>query len=207
MSQNSSALVDLTPDKFKPIETTTLEHNGATLQFVLHTDKSEYVTGENIEINPQIMNVGTDPITIVHGDPPFIITVYDQKNKTTWEYPYPTLDIGYEVTLEPNMPYMWTKEKIDERYKIKLNNTGIYNIVSYASFGLHEEDVDSLQSWHLYAEPMKISVKSNVIQTPLKQFESGISIEEIQCREELELLLKTSNDHPICVRTGTPKSN
>ncbi len=203
LSQNSSALVDLTPDKFKPIETTALEHNGAILQFALQTDKSEYVTGENIEIDPQIVNTGTEPITIVHAHPPFIITIYDQNNKTVWEYPYPILDIGYEVTLEPHVPYAWTKEKLDESYKIKLNSTGTYNIMSYASFGLNEEDVDPLQSWHLYSEPLKISVKSNVIQTPLKQFESGTSLGEIQCREGLELLLKTSNNHPICVKPET----
>lgn len=203
-SQNSSAIVDLSPDEFKPIETTTLEHNGAILQFVLHANKLEYVTGEDIKIDPQIINVGTDPLTIVHGHPPFFITIYDQNNKTVWEYPYPILDIGYEVTIEPHIPYNWDKEKLDESYKIKLNDTGTYNVISYASFGLHEEDIDPLQTWYLYSEPLKITVKSeNEIPTPLKQFKSGIPLEEIQCREGLGPLVKTSDSHPICVKPET----
>jgi hypothetical protein len=41
LSHNSFALVDLTPDTSKPIETTTLEYDGAILQFILQTEESE----------------------------------------------------------------------------------------------------------------------------------------------------------------------
>jgi hypothetical protein len=36
--------------------------------------------------------------------------------------------------------------------------------------------------------------------TPLKQFKSGIMIEEIQCKENLVLVIKSSNGKPACVK-------
>lgn len=35
---------------------------------------------------------------------------------------------------------------------------------------------------------------------PLKQFKAGIPIEEIQCKEGLSLVIKSSNDNPACVK-------
>jgi hypothetical protein len=39
--------------------------------------------------------------------------------------------------------------------------------------------------------------------SPLKQFKSGIPIEEIKCRDNLQLILKTSNNSPTCVKPET----
>jgi len=39
--------------------------------------------------------------------------------------------------------------------------------------------------------------------SPLKQFKSGISIDEIQCKEGLELVIKSSNNSPACVQPHT----
>lgn len=41
---------------------------------------------------------------------------------------------------------------------------------------------------------------SREIPSPLKQFKSGIPIDEIQCKEGLELVIKSSNGSPACVR-------
>lgn len=40
---------------------------------------------------------------------------------------------------------------------------------------------------------------------PLKQFKSGIPIDEIQCKEGLELILRTSDSSPTCVKPETKK--
>ena len=39
--------------------------------------------------------------------------------------------------------------------------------------------------------------------SPLKQFKSGISMDKIQCRDNLQLILKTSNNSPTCVKPET----
>jgi hypothetical protein len=38
---------------------------------------------------------------------------------------------------------------------------------------------------------------------PLQQLKSGITIDKIQCRENLQLIIKTSNENPICVKPAT----
>jgi hypothetical protein len=38
---------------------------------------------------------------------------------------------------------------------------------------------------------------------PLQQLKSGITIDKIQCRENLQLVIKTSNENPICVKPAT----
>lgn len=39
--------------------------------------------------------------------------------------------------------------------------------------------------------------------SPLKQLKSGITVDEIQCKEELHLAIKTSNGNPICIKPET----
>jgi hypothetical protein len=39
--------------------------------------------------------------------------------------------------------------------------------------------------------------------TPLKQFKSGIPLNEIKCKEGLDLAVKKSNQHPICITNET----
>lgn len=41
------------------------------------------------------------------------------------------------------------------------------------------------------------------VDSPLKQFKSGIPIDKIQCRDNLQLILKTSNNSPTCVKSET----
>lgn len=41
------------------------------------------------------------------------------------------------------------------------------------------------------------------IDTPLKQFRSGVSIEEIKCKEGLHLVMKKTNGNPACLRPET----
>jgi len=42
-----------------------------------------------------------------------------------------------------------------------------------------------------------------VFEAPLKQFKSGITIEEIKCKDNLRLILKTGNNSPACVKPET----
>ncbi|QLH08757.1 hypothetical protein [Candidatus Nitrosotenuis sp. DW1] len=41
------------------------------------------------------------------------------------------------------------------------------------------------------------------ILSPLKQFRSGVSVDEISCKEDLILITKTSNENPACVKQET----
>lgn len=41
------------------------------------------------------------------------------------------------------------------------------------------------------------------INTPLKQFKSGVAAKDVTCKENLELILKTKDNSPICVKSDT----
>ncbi len=45
--------------------------------------------------------------------------------------------------------------------------------------------------------------KFQVITSPLKQHKDGIPINDIKCKEGLQLIIKASNDNPACVKSGT----
>lgn len=47
------------------------------------------------------------------------------------------------------------------------------------------------------------AVKQNIILPPLKQFNSGVAIENISCREGLYLAIKLHNKEPTCLKAGT----
>jgi hypothetical protein len=45
--------------------------------------------------------------------------------------------------------------------------------------------------------------QTRIIESPLKQFKAGIAIDKIQCKENLQLVIKTSNENPSCVKPET----
>jgi hypothetical protein len=54
-----------------------------------------------------------------------------------------------------------------------------------------------------YTSPIIRLTDENIILPPLKQIKSGISIDKIQCRDNLQLILKTSDNSPACVKPET----
>ncbi|HWP52450.1 MAG TPA: hypothetical protein VNK07_00150 [Candidatus Binatia bacterium] len=54
-------------------------------------------------------------------------------------------------------------------------------------------------SWQLGQKCLAMSK----IDSPLKQFRSGTPSQQVSCKDGFELLLKTSNGHPICVKPST----
>ena len=47
------------------------------------------------------------------------------------------------------------------------------------------------------------SLDKTIIESPLKQFKSGISPENVLCKEGLQLVVKTSNGNPACVKQSS----
>lgn len=45
----------------------------------------------------------------------------------------------------------------------------------------------------------------NFFKSPLQQFKSGIPINEIKCKDRLNLVIKSSNENPACVKAGSMK--
>ncbi|HEY8110284.1 MAG TPA: hypothetical protein VIG05_05420 [Candidatus Nitrosotenuis sp.] len=64
------------------------------------------------------------------------------------------------------------------------------------------------QSTHMiqpdeYIATLVITKINHDLLPPLQQLKSGIAIDKIQCKENLQLIIKTSNENPICVKPAT----
>ena len=57
----------------------------------------------------------------------------------------------------------------------------------------------------LSTSPATAQTPSNLVVTPLKQLGSGIVQKDISCRQGFELILKSENNYPICVKPQTAK--
>lgn len=139
-------------------EPTRFEYDGAVVVSAIDLEKYQYKVGERIEFKPKLINMGNKPITIVHADPPFIVNVYSPLGVPAWSYPYPILLSGAIVKLEPNIPYSWDEERIQQRYDIRLYMPGEYKLVSYWHFVVEESAGENLQTGDVYSEPVIIKI-------------------------------------------------
>lgn len=139
---------------------TRYEYEGAIIVSTIDLDKHEYKMGERIDIKPKLINVGNSTITILHGDPPFLIDVYSPVGTTAWSYPNPTLLVGQIAKLEPGVPYEWDEQMINERYgDIRLYFPGEYKIVSHSKFVIEEPgSTDLPKAAEVYSEPVSIRI-------------------------------------------------
>ncbi len=64
------------------------------------------------------------------------------------------------------------------------------------SDGIHE----IIYGFDDYQISLEIETKSSV-QPPLKQIENGVEPEKVSCKEGLELVFKTSDNSPACVKS------
>jgi hypothetical protein len=77
-------------------------------------------------------------------------------------------------------------------YLVKNGNS--YQISPY-SHVLGKEEMD-----------LKTNLPEDKIQSPLKQFKSGIAPKDVTCKQGLELVMKKSNGQPICVKGTSVKT-
>lgn len=68
------------------------------------------------------------------------------------------------------------------------------------AFTIYDDDGDTISHSEQFLVKGNTSLEND---SPLKQLKSGISIDEIQCKEGLELILKASDGSPTCVSPET----
>lgn len=87
---------------------------------------------------------------------------------------------------------------------VNLNRLAILTISATVSFLVF------CQVQHSYQEnPIDTSFQQNKtqdIQAPLEQYESGKAVKDIQCSSGLRLALKAENGHPVCLTTSTAQA-
>ena len=97
-----------------------------------------------------------------------------------------------------------------EKQKVSLDNqVKSGNLKEWIESGYTTQNFTNYNVWFYYyvndkapapeGYELDAIVTSREILPPLKQFKSGISIGEIQCKKDLELVIKSSNGSPACV--------
>jgi hypothetical protein len=56
---------------------------------------------------------------------------------------------------------------------------------------------------HLSDYVVTFTISKSEIPSPYKQFKSGVISKDVQCKDELQLVLKATNNSPICVKSST----
>ena len=124
------------------------------------------------------------------------------------------LDISLEIELPRNMLDPKTNDK-DSRFFVLRDGEEInYEEIPYRdyrklsmSFPHNTNEIEIIHAFVLALKPPMCKVTDNppysLILPPLKQFKSGVPVDEIQCKEGFLKVIKKSNGNPACVKPET----
>ena len=134
------------------------------------------------------------PQGLTQGEVAFVMKIVlssTQVQEIIGERPYQTYCCGYEYNQTPPRHYYLL---------VSLNMNDKKEIVN-ALVDLQTLQVSKVETdvpWGGSGEP--------TVLPPLKQFKSGVAANDIVCRDNLQLVMKKSNGHPLCVKgTSTKK--
>jgi hypothetical protein len=163
------ALPDPTNLNPKP---TTFKHDEALIVSTIGVTY-EWKVGERIEIDPNLINIGNETITLTTYYLPFIVNVYTTKGNIAWLFSCGMPDLGNTAVLEPGIPWgmleaLGTSKEMTTGncYDIKLHEPGEYVIISHTSFFTVKKggttDGETPKSIHagVYSQPVTIKVLS-----------------------------------------------
>ncbi len=69
----------------------------------------------------------------------------------------------------------------------------------YGVIGAHKSVLITISGTKVTAVPTPVKI----IKSPLKQVQSGVAIDKVQCRDNFQLVIRASNDSPACVTPAT----
>ena len=148
---------------------TQLSYDGATLIINQTIDKLEYKMGENITIHPEMINIGTAPVTVANGTPLFDIQVMDQNGIKVFDSGYSgMLIVGWGFTLNPGMTMhdngTWGWNPQATTPVIKLDTPGKYTVLTESNISLYDttEEFSHAIPAHpeksLWSKPIQITI-------------------------------------------------
>ncbi len=163
--------------------------------------------GDEFAINATLVNNSTDTITVHNGCGGAFVTVFDShatvdvKKVCNWMAAQIILKPGESIpvtSLASNLAY-----NADSSGNVNANVTVTY---SSANQSLATQDTSSTVSklfWFTIYENNRTNSKPATVSSPLEQLRSGIAASNIQCRQDLELIFKATDNSPACVKPST----
>lgn len=152
-----------------------LEHSGAILVSTIDLQKQEYEVGERIEVDPKLLNMGNETITVMTRIAPYMINVYSPKGNLVETFSCAILDAGgFLATIEPLGSWTLQDESVPEFYRntlpkncydIRIDKAGEYLIITYwytfliveNGTVINEKEADPFRGG-LYSKPVAIRV-------------------------------------------------
>lgn len=166
--------------------------------------------GDTFSINGLIMNNSNNTVSVHNGCAgPFSVT-FDDHASVTMEKVCNWMPI--QIILKPGDSREVTTS-LGSNLAYNADSSGIVNgnvTVSYDVINESNPDLSNMDNTISKSISFTINDKNNkaggehtTILSPLKQFKSGINAKNIQCNEGLELVIKTHNSSPACVKPTT----
>ena len=158
-------------------------------KIILETDKKTYYQGELVKIHTYVENMLDEDLNYkVYGcGPALSIDEYIYSNiEPTIQgifctHEIRTFSLNASDFLE--WEYSWNQQ-VDVGDSWERIADGLHEI----TYGFDDFDIN-----------LEIETASSIV-PPLKQIENGIEPEKVNCKEGLELIFKTSNNSPACVK-------
>lgn len=161
-------------------------------EIIVETDKKKYYENEIIHIRTTLKNPAQDFITFsANGCGPSL---------TIDHYRYHQLNQNYEIVLCP---------AVERKITMEPNESRIWK------FDWNQLVSDDLRSWHKIGEgnhTIKDGFDNNLVllqieilssSAPRKQIANGILPENIICKFGFDLVFKSSNGKPVCIKHST----
>lgn len=129
------------------------------------------------------------PQGLTQGEVAFVMKIVlssTQVQEIIGERPYQTYCCGYESS------YNQTHPKHDLLVSLNMNDKKEVVSVVVDLQTLRVTNIETDVPWGGSGEPTALP--------PLKQFKSGISAEDVECKQDLQLVIKSTNGLPACVK-------
>lgn len=169
----------------------------------IQVEPSAIKVGDTLKITVTLVNNSPDPIFVSDsGSPdcegPFFTVMFDnhvkiENNGIVCSY------VAFEQRLDPGTKTTGTSPGLALVYTATESGTANATITfSYSDSGIEK----TISKSFLFAISNLSSQTTSVIPSPLEQFKSGTSLEDIQCKNGLFLAI-SNEKNPLCLEPGT----
>src|SRR5579885_2851618 len=163
--------------------------------------------GDEFAINATLVNNSTDTITVHNGCGGAFATVFDShatvgvKKVCNWMAVQIILKPGESIpvtSLASNLAY-----NADSAGNVNATVTVTYSPANQSLATLDGTNTVSKLFLFTIYENNQTNSKPATVASPLEQLRSGIAASNIQCRQDLELIFKATDNSPACVKPST----
>ena len=164
--------------------------------------------GDTFTVHVTLVNNLLNPIYVGHGacEAPFLVTfdnhisVSENKINCTLQIIEQRLDSGEKITA--TSPYLDLVYKAVKSGTANTTVTFSYSMKNQTdpNFSNIEKIISKSLLFTIYDNSTGFKPANVVVLSPLKQFKSGIAANDVKCQQDLQLVIKSEDGSPTCVK-------